>query len=53
LTTAVGMFVAEGIVCHRMPEALRRQSIDWLCLALEGEQVLSVPQASSALEAHA
>jgi AcrR family transcriptional regulator len=53
LTTAVGMFVAEGIVCHRMPDALRRQSIEWLCMAIEGEAVLGMPQASAVLAAHA
>jgi AcrR family transcriptional regulator len=41
LTTTVGMFVAEGIICHRMPEALKNQSIAWLCRAMEAEQVLS------------
>jgi TetR/AcrR family transcriptional regulator, regulator of autoinduction and epiphytic fitness len=40
LTTTVGMFVAEGIICHRLPPALRLQAIEWLCGAVDGAQVL-------------
>ncbi len=40
LTTTVGMFVAEGIICHRMPEVLRLQAIEWLCGAVDGTHAL-------------
>lgn len=41
LTATVGMFVAEGLVCHKMPAELRGQTIRWICDAAEGVQVLS------------
>jgi TetR/AcrR family transcriptional regulator, regulator of autoinduction and epiphytic fitness len=51
LTTTVGMFVAEGIICHRLPLHLRLQAIEWLCGAVDGAQLLG-PLPSAAKHPH-
>jgi TetR/AcrR family transcriptional regulator, regulator of autoinduction and epiphytic fitness len=43
LAATVGLFVVEGVVCHRLPEAVRADVIDWLCDAIEGKDAALSP----------
>ncbi len=43
LAATVGLFVVEGVVCHRLPSTLRGDVIAWLCDAIEDKDGALTP----------
>jgi TetR/AcrR family transcriptional regulator, regulator of autoinduction and epiphytic fitness len=43
MAATVGLFVIEGVICHRLPATVRGDVIDWLCDAFEGNEVAVAP----------
>ncbi len=43
LAATVGLFVVEGVICHRLPSTVRGDVIDWLCDAVDGRVAALAP----------